>query len=151
MGAELGMSRQTISKKFRNLIECGLVTKTKNGYILRDLDKTEAYLLSNELLATLVSTLQVNTINIYIYLLNRYIANSQQEFDITLKQLKAYIGIANNTRGNDYIVIKILEILDRLGLIKQEVQLKDTTRRQYVIKKVTNELPEHITEVVQLE
>lgn len=140
---ELGMSRQTVSKKFHNLLDCGLVEKSKKGYILRELDRAEAFLVPKDVLNLLISTLQERVISIYIYLLNRYIANQENNYDITLGVLKSYVGLTNNTQGNDYLITAALEILRRLGLIEYELKYKkDWNRKQYTILKASNTLPD---------
>jgi hypothetical protein len=43
-----------------------------------------ATLIENGTLRMMISALNENTINIYIYLLNRFLANDEQSFEFTL-------------------------------------------------------------------
>ena len=122
ISAALKISRQTISKKFNNLLELGLIRETDNNYELVILDADIASLIPVETLKVLVSALNENAISIYVYLLNRFIANKEQEFMFTKSQLKAMLGFSINTRSNDYIIDGILMVLQKLELIKVEIR-----------------------------
>ena len=122
ISAELKISRQTISKKFNNLLELGLIKETDNNYELVILDADIASLIPVETLKILVSALNENAISIYVYLLNRFIANKEQEFMFTKSQLKTMLGFSTNTRSNDYVIDGILTVLQKLGLIKVEIR-----------------------------
>ena len=51
------MTRQTISKKFNNLIELGLIERIDGGYELITLPNQEAFLVSTPTLIKLINTL----------------------------------------------------------------------------------------------
>lgn len=120
ISAELKISRQTVSKKFNNLLEMGLIKENSNGFELVILDANIASLIPVETLKILVSALSENAISIYVYLLNRFIAAGEQEFIFTKSQLKAILGFSTNTRSNDYVIDGILTVLQKLELIKVE-------------------------------
>lgn len=120
ISAELKISRQTVSKKFNNLLEIGLIRDTGKNFELVILDADIASLIPVETLKILVSALNENAISVYVYLLNRFIAAGEQEFLFTKSQLKAILGFSTNTRSNDYVIDGILTVLQKLELIKIE-------------------------------
>lgn len=122
ISAALKISRQTISKKFNNLLELGLIKEIGSDYELVILDADIASLIPFETLKVLVSALNENAISIYVYLLNRFIANKEQEFMFTKSQLKTMLGFSTNTRSNDYVIDGILTVLQKLELIKVEIR-----------------------------
>lgn len=122
ISAELKISRQTISKKFNNLLEIGLIRDNGKDYELVILDADIASLIPVETLKVLVSALNENAISVFVYLLNRFIAAGEQEFLFTKSQLKAILGFSTNTRSNDYVIDGILTVLQKLDLIKIEIR-----------------------------
>lgn len=118
------ISRQTISKRFKDLQELGLVEKLPNkNYKLNKLESTDAFLVESETLKRLVTNVKERTISVYIYLLNRFIANKEQEFMFTYAQLKTFCGISVASNNNDDIILDILNFLsDQLHLIKYEIR-----------------------------
>lgn len=84
IGEDLEMTRQTASKKFNNLIKLGLVQEREDGYELITLEKTDAFLISLSMLRKLVSALKERTITCYIYLLNRFFAAGEKEYEFTI-------------------------------------------------------------------
>lgn len=123
----LKISRQTVSKKFNNLVELGLIKENKDTYELIILDEDIASLIPINTLKILVSAFNENAISVYVYLLNRYYAtlmNGQQEFIFTKEQLKGILGFSTATRSNDYIIDGILTVLQKIGVIKVETRTK---------------------------
>ena len=118
MAKVLNLSRQTISKKFNNLIDLGLIDIQDDYYILKVLPKDYASLIPEKTLNLLTDALSENSISTYVYLFNRYIANNEQPYVFTLEQIKNQIGISNKTRSNDEVVNNILFVLKRIGLIE---------------------------------
>ena len=113
------LSRQTISTKFKNLKEMGLIEEVdKKSYKLIELEIDIAALVPYDTLKLMVDTLNENTISVYIYLLNYYCANGCKPFQFTLDRIKAYIGLSTSTRSNNDIVTNILYVLEKIGLIK---------------------------------
>lgn len=124
IAADLGKTRQTISKKFKMMMEGDqkndlppLIIDKGDIYQLIYLEGNLAMLVPESTLKILVATLQQNTISTYVYLLNRYIANRYQSYQFTFKELKAAIGIATNSNGNNYIISSILFVLAKIGLL----------------------------------
>lgn len=119
LGERFNLSRQTISTKFKNLIELNLVEAVDSDtYLLTMLDKDIATLVPYDTLLILTDALNENSISTYCYLLNRYYSNNCRAFQFTLDQVKSYIGISTATRSNNDIVTNILYVLEKLGLIK---------------------------------
>lgn len=117
------MSRQTASKKFQNLIALGLLTENELGvYNLELLPADVAALIPQETLSVLVNALNENSISTYIYLLRRWFANQESEFYFSIKEVKSFLGLATSTQSNDKIVKDILYILEKIELIKIEVE-----------------------------
>lgn len=118
LGEQFGLSRQTISTKFKNLKELGLIKeRDKDSYEIVILDNDLAALIPYDTLKVITDTLNENSISTYVYLLNRYYRNGQKPFQFTLEQIKNQIGICSTTRSNDNIVTNILFVLSRIGLI----------------------------------
>ena len=119
LGELFNLSRQTVSTKFKNLKELGLVVEMDNDtFRLVELSADIASLVPYNTLKLITDTLNENSISTYIYLLNCYYANNCRPFQFTLDQIKSYIGISTATRSNNDIITNILYVLDKVGLIK---------------------------------
>lgn len=147
IGAALGISRQTVSKKFQNLKEMGLIQEregSKGDYVLPTLDKNKASLLPQETIRIIVNALSPNSISVYVYLLKRFIANKEQPFEFTLGSVKDFIGIANTTKGNNYIITDILTVLNKLGLVSTILETfrneDGTIVSRYILQSATNSI-----------
>ena len=118
----LGISRQTASTKLKRLLESGsglvVFNEEKDRYELPTLDANMAMLIENKTLRKMISALNENSINVYIYLLNRYLENGGQSFEFDIEQVKIFIGLGRKTRSNSYIIEDILFVLQKLGLVK---------------------------------
>ena len=126
LGRTLGITRQTISKRFNKLIELGLVIQKENGdYVLTRLASEQAFLIPSATLTVLVSALNENSISIYAHLLNRYYATGEERFCFSITGLKELCGLGIKTTSNNYIITNILDVLQKLGLITFSVS---TTR-----------------------
>ena len=72
----LNLSRQTVSTKFKNLLEMGLVREyDKDYYELIVLESESAMLIPYAVLKLITDTLNENSISTYVYLMTRYFAN----------------------------------------------------------------------------
>ena len=147
MGNELQLSRQTVSARFKRLLKendgLGLVeyNEEKKRYELSPLDSSAAMLVEKTTLRKLVSSLNDNAINIFVYLLNRYIANREQGYDIFLDTIKDVVGLSTKSRTNNYIVTDILDILQKLGLLRYHLVMDTEERKtQYRIFEVKNRI-----------
>lgn len=124
IGKVLGISRQTASKRFQNLITLGLISEEPNDkgdYILSLLPADVAALIPEKTLNLLVDTLSENSISTYIYLLRRYIANNERPFQFSVDDIKNFIGISTTTRSNNDVVDNILYVLQKIDLIKYRI------------------------------
>ena len=119
LGEMFNLSRQTVSTKFKNLKELGLIDEVnKDTFQLTKLSADLAALIPYNTLKLITDTLNDNSISTYVYLLNRYYANDCRPFQFTLDQVKAQIGISTSTRSNNDIITNILYVLEKIGLIK---------------------------------
>ena len=150
MAEELGLTRQTVSTKFKKLLPAnednkagiGLITYNDElkRYELVELDKNAAMLVEQTTLRVMLSSLNENAISVYVYFLNRYLANQSQSYEFTLDQVKAFIGLRVGIRTNNYIITDIIQVLQKLGLLEYKYVLQED-RSHYTIIRVTN----HIT------
>ena len=146
MGEALGITRQTASKKFKDLVAMGLIEQSGDTYYLKTLDAADAKLLPNDTVRILTNALSQNSISIYCYLFNRYFANNNKPFTFLYSHLKKHCGLSVSTRSNDYIIQDILKVLEQLGLIElQKISKVETTgdfKDIYQINKVNLKLKE---------
>ena len=139
LAERIGLTRQSVSTKFKNLIELGLIELEDNRYIIHTLDGKEAALVPLETLRILNNTLSHNCINVFVYLLNRYAAAQGEEYVVTLGQIKNFVGLSEKSRSNNEVVTDILWILQKLGLVEYSLEFSDG-KKLYVISKVNNRL-----------
>ncbi len=121
IGKLLGISRQTASTKFQNLVKLGLITDNpdqEGKYYLTILPAEVAGLIPEPTLKLIIDTLSEHCISAYLYLLLRYIANEEEPYTFLLTDIKKHIGICTTTRSNDQVITNILFVLQRIGLIK---------------------------------
>lgn len=136
---ELGMTRKTLSKYFDYLVETGLVIENGDRWVLADLD-TDGFWIESDILERLVETRKKGLVSTYVYLKKgRWLLaqKGKEKVPIILGPLKEYIGIANNTKGNNKVVVALLEELRVLGLLQYElVHGREGNRQFYVISGV---------------
>lgn len=139
MEEEFQMTRKTLAKYFDFLIKAGLVVDGKDKWILTDLG-TEGFWLETDILARLVETRKKGLISAYVYLKRGkwlLARKGKEKVPIILGPLKAYVGVANNTKGNNKSVVDLLEELRVLGLLQYElVHGREGNRQFYVISGV---------------
>ena len=148
LAEKFGLTRQTVSTRFKNLKEIGLVVeKSKDVYELKKLENNLAALIPFNTLSLLVDALSDNAISVYTYLLMQYYKNECQPFVFTLEQVKTQIGICATTRSNDNIITNILYVLEKIGLIKyrmtgmkQDNSAFENVKTVYEIEWLTNEV-----------
>lgn len=151
IAADLNKSRQTISKKFKLMIEgdaengmLPLIRLSEDGqrYQLIYLEGNLAMLVPQNTLQVLVSALSENSISLYVYLLNRYIANKENKFQFSFTQLKNAVGLCANSHGNNGAIVSILFVLKRIGLLDyKEVKMVAETgliRTEHYVMWMTN-------------
>lgn len=142
MGRELGMDRRTVGRYVKKLYEQDLLEARPGKTVLKVLEKNAATLIPYPTLRQIQNSLHRNSVSIFTYLLNRYVAHSEQPYFITYNELKKYIGISTSTASNNVVVSDILKTLQALGLIKYATIQTDVTRCNIQIQTVTNVLPE---------
>ena len=148
LGEVFNLTRQTVSTKFKNLKELGLIVEQDDGnYELVELSADIAALIPYDTLKILTDTLNENSISAYIYLLNIYYKNKCQPIQFTLDQIKSYIGISTTTRSNNEIITNILYVLQKIGLIeyslttfKQDNDSFQNIKTIYQLDSLTNTL-----------
>lgn len=111
------MTRKTISKYFKWLVDQGFLVGDGDVYKLYVFDKAEANLIHYETLSKLLHVFKQHAIDIYQYLLGRYYANQQRPFTAPISDIKKYIGVATTTTSNNAVVTDVLDILKRLQLL----------------------------------
>lgn len=147
LGDMFNLTRQTVSTKFKNLQQLGLVIEDKDNYKLVELSADIASLIPYNTLKLITDTLSEHAISTYIYFLNCYYANGNRPFQFTLDQIKSYIGISTSTRSNNDTVTNILYVLEKIGLIKyslttskQEADTFQNIKTIYQLEWLTNTL-----------
>lgn len=138
---DLGMTRQTIGTRFKKLIELGLIKEETKRIVLVDIPANQAFLIPQETLRKLVNGLSANSITVYVYLFNRFIANKEKPFEFTLMALKTQCGLGTLSNSNNYIINDILEILATLGLIQYHIETSrhgDVTKTFLVLDKISH-------------
>ena len=139
---EKAMSRKTIAKYFSYLIDEKLVIDENDDYYyLTVLDPQDGNLIEYNTLLKMMNVLQKNSINIYIYLFNRYYANNFQPFIATFRQIKDYIGIATTTTSNNAVIDDTIDILKRIGLLDYRLKVLEDNKTCLEFLWVKNELP----------
>ena len=140
LGDRIGLKRATTSTKFKNLIALGLIEEIseEKRYKLNFLDKSVSSLVPYETLRKLNNSLNHNAISLFVYLLKRYIANNEQEYIVTMAQMKSFIGIATSTTSNNEVIDDILDVLKRLGLLDYEIRMVEKDKSNMFITKMSN-------------
>ena len=141
MGAMLGMDRRTVSRYVKRLTALELLEEREHEYVLKKLEPSAATLVPCPTLRQIQNSLHRNSVSIFVYLLNRYIANEEQEFYISYVSLKKYIGISTSTASNNVVVSDIMKTLKALGLIDYKLVQTAEFKTNIVVTKVSNVLP----------
>ena len=138
------MSKYSISKYFKKLIEWGLIYEEVNDkeyYYITLLAPEDANLIEYRTLEKLMNVLQKRAISIYVYLYNTYFAKGQTDYDISLGSIKKYIGIANSTTSNNHVIVDTFDVLQCMGLLSYELKWHAEEEKSiYHINWVKNEL-----------
>lgn len=145
---DLGVTRQTVSKKFNSLIEEGLLSfdGSSKRYYLLVLEAELATLLPSDTVKILCNTLQERCLSVLAYLLKTYIQHGSQACEVNLEVIKGYVGLSKTNRGsNNEIIRDIFLVLSKLGLIKfkAEKALDQATggyKTRYVLEEVNNKV-----------
>lgn len=140
IGERVKLTRQTVSKRIKNLEDMGLICKNemKKRYEIRVLERVDASLIPQHTLKFLVDSQSDNTISIYVYLLNKYWANGKQPFYFTIPEVKAFLGLSVRTTSNNHCVMNPLFSLRNNGLIDFELMEDHTSiKTKYLIKSMS--------------
>ena len=139
---DCNIDRRSAAKYVRRLVELGLLKKDESGdnYFLTLLPKDAATLVPFPTLRQLVNSLNRNSVSLYTYLLNKYMACEEKAFQETYFNLKSQIGLSVKTKSNNIIIRDILDILQRLGLLTFELRQVEVDKIILLIKSVTNVL-----------
>ena len=142
LGEKIGLKRATASTKFKHLIEIGLIEfiEEEKRYKLNYLDKSVSSLIPYETLRKLNNSLNHNSISLFVYLLKRYIANGEKEYNVTMAQMKKFIGIAHTTTSNNEVITDILEVLNLLVLVEYEYRQVEQDKTLLFITKMNNKV-----------
>lgn len=143
---DLGVTRQTVSKKFNSLIEEGLISFDAGNkrYLLRVLEAELATLLPDDTVKVLCNTLQERCLSVLAYLLKTYIQHGESSCEVNMDIIKGHVGLSKSNRGtNNEVIRDIFMILKKLGLIEYRIEksLDSNTggyRSKYVLERVDN-------------
>jgi DNA-binding transcriptional ArsR family regulator len=121
----IGMTRQTVSKRFNDLIAQGLIyyNEMQKTYTFLKLEKELATLLPSETVRVLCNTLKDRCLSVLSYLLKTYIQHDMKSCEVNMDIIKAHVGLSTKNRAKNNEVIKdIFLLLERLGLIKYHIE-----------------------------
>lgn len=144
IGEMLHKSRQTASARLKSLEkDLGLIEYdgAKKRYKLNYLENSISTLIPFETLRIINNSLNHRAISLYVYFLNRYIANGEKEYIVTMSQMKNFLGMTTQTSNNNHIVKDIINVLGRIGLIKfYSVYNEETYKSNLYISEVKNKV-----------
>lgn len=148
MAEDLGLSRQTASRKFNNLIEQDLIYYDEGNkrYILTKLEADLAALLPCDTVRILCVNLQERSLSILAYLIKTYFQHGQRPCEINIDVIKNHVGLNVDNRGRNNEVIKdIFLLLKKLGLIEYHTEknfdaVSGGFKTRYILDKVDNKI-----------
>ena len=143
---DLGLTRQTVSKKFNNMVEEGLIyfDAPNKRFILSTLEAELATLLPDDTIRVLCNTLQERCRSILAYLIKTFVQHESKPCEINLDIIKTYVGLSKSNRGtNNEVVRDIFVVLKKLGLIEYHTEkIFDAKtggyKSRYILDKVDN-------------
>lgn len=123
IGEKVGLSRQTVATKIKNLEELELLKfiEDTDEYELIILEPNIAALIPEDTLKLLIDTMNEKTISIYVYLFKRFYANKNNPYTVTYTQLKDWIGVSTKSTSNNHVISNILTVLKKIGLLDYEM------------------------------
>lgn len=148
MAEDLGLSRQTASRKFNNLIEQDLIYYDEDNkrYILTKLEADLAALLPCDTVRVLCVNLQERSLSILAYLIKTYFQHGQNSCEVNIDMIKNHVGLNVDNRGkNNQIVKDIFLLLKKLGLINYHTEkvfdsVSGGFKTKYILDKVDNKV-----------
>lgn len=121
LSKKAGISRQTYSRHIKNLIETNFiqVNQEEEEYIL-PIPQEFYFDIEQETIRKLTSFAKSNSIKLYAFLLGwyNYYKNKKEDYTFSYDGLCEAIGLAPRQPKNRETIKDILEMLERLGLIK---------------------------------
>ena len=121
----IGMTRQTVSKRFNDLVQQGLIyyNEDQKTYTFLKLEKELATLLPSETVRVLCNTLKDRCLSVLSYLLKTYVQHGMNSCEVNMDIIKTHVGLSTKNRAKNNEVIKdIFLILEKLGLIKYHTE-----------------------------
>lgn len=141
---KLYLTRKNLVKNKKDIYAlCNLNSRSLNAHIQKLIDKKlvaeeeingiPAYtfpydydggyqIVNYEMLWYIVSTRNKSAIQVYVYLLNKYLwkAQTNERYSFTNKELQVAVGYSENTKLANSIMANVLESLSREGIIRFE-------------------------------
>lgn len=148
MAEELGLSRQTISKKMKGLQEQGLLywDEKNKRYVLTTLEAELAALLPCDTVRVLCVNLQERSLSILAYLIKTYCQHGFKPCEINIDIMKQHVGLNVDNRGyNNQVIKDILALLWKLGFINFHVEKTFDAKTggfkiRYILDRVDNKV-----------
>mgnify|MGYP001204033452 CR=1 FL=1 len=111
-------SRQTIAKRIKELVAEGIIHEYTDHYIIPNPEYY--YDIDAETARVIINTLKENTVKIYVYLLgwSNHCAERNEQYNFSFDHLCEVIGYTKQQTSNRDQIKDIINILERLGLIK---------------------------------
>ena len=120
LAEELGITRQTASKNFHNLLDSGLIIYNEEVkmYELVVLDSNIATLLPINTVRVLVNTLKKRSLSVLAILIKIWYKNEERPGPFSLSYIKAILGLSTKDKGaSNQTILDILFVLNKLDLI----------------------------------
>lgn len=138
-------SQNSLRNNMKKWLDCGLIeegtveysyndeTVKVQAYIFKNYDEVGKYqLVDLEILKKLINVKNKHSIQIYVYLLSKYLFKKNYEF--TLLELREAMNLSRNTNNRDSLLKDILEDLYVSGYIKWEIIYKEEMFEKRKIK-----------------
>lgn len=154
-----GCSTRTVEREIQKLEDAALIkwVETKEGTRIVITAMADRYqLIDYDMLEYLLNTRNHNTIRIYVYLLNKYLWKRQTDdnYIFTLSELITAIGYKSVGTSQTESMRRVIDSLEREGIIKTSIIKQSITREGKVIpvqRFVLNFVAEHERELTKIE
>lgn len=119
LAKEAGITRQTYSRHIKKLIEINFIQINQDEYIL-PIPQEFYFDIEQATIRKLTNFAKNNSIKLYAFLLGwyNYYKNKKEDYTFSYDGLCEAIGLAPRQPKNREVIKDILEMLERLGLIK---------------------------------
>lgn len=142
LAEELGITRQTASKNFHNLLDSGLIIYNEEVkmYELVVLDSNIATLLPINTVRVLVNTLKKRSLSVLAILIKIWYKNEERPEPFSLSYIKAILGLSTKDKGaSNQTILDILFVLNKLDLIEYHTKMEGN-KTKYYLDSVNNTL-----------